>query len=141
MKTFQFGLFLMAHILVFHLNNPKSMNLFYNFRIFGISCVKVKTYLILVETGKESRWTWPYRFCNKRWMMVEGGERVCNFSPIIKHECLLLSYYIPLWLSSMHRCLLIEICPCITKLHFWNCSVVHSKQGCIIALLSASSFR
>ena len=38
MKTFPFGLFLMGHISVFQLNDPKSMNFFYNFRIFCISC-------------------------------------------------------------------------------------------------------
>ena len=38
MKTFPFGLFLMGHISVFQLNDPKSMNFFYNFRIFRISC-------------------------------------------------------------------------------------------------------
>ena len=40
MKTFPFGLFLMGHISVFQLNDPKSMNFFYNFRIFPISCEK-----------------------------------------------------------------------------------------------------
>ena len=39
MKTFSFELFFkMRHISVFHVNDPKSMNFFYNFRIFGISC-------------------------------------------------------------------------------------------------------
>ena len=38
MKTFPFGLFLMGHISVFQLNDPKSMNFFYNFKIFRISC-------------------------------------------------------------------------------------------------------
>ena len=42
MKTFPFGLFLMGHISVFQLNDPKSMNFFYNFRIFCISCVLFK---------------------------------------------------------------------------------------------------
>ena len=41
MKTFPFGLFLMGHISVFQLNDPKSMNFFYNFRIFCISCDKL----------------------------------------------------------------------------------------------------
>ena len=39
MKTFPFGLFLIGHISVFQLNDPKSMNFFYNFWIFRISCV------------------------------------------------------------------------------------------------------
>ena len=38
MKTFPFGLFLIGHISVFQLNDPKSMNFFYNFWIFRISC-------------------------------------------------------------------------------------------------------
>ena len=38
MKTFPFGLFLIGHISVFQLNDPKSMNFFYNYRIFCISC-------------------------------------------------------------------------------------------------------
>ena len=38
MKTFPFGLYLMGHISVFHVIDPKSMNFFYNFRIFRISC-------------------------------------------------------------------------------------------------------
>ena len=39
MKTFPFGLFLIGHISVFQLNDPKSMNFFHNFWIFRISCV------------------------------------------------------------------------------------------------------
>ena len=37
-KTFPFGLILMGHISVFQVNDPKSMNFFYNFNIFRISC-------------------------------------------------------------------------------------------------------
>ena len=37
-KTFPFGLFLMGHISVFQVNDSKSMNFFYNFNIFRISC-------------------------------------------------------------------------------------------------------
>ena len=40
-KTFPFGLILMGHISVFQVNDPKSMNFFYNFNIFRISCEQV----------------------------------------------------------------------------------------------------
>ena len=39
-KTFPFGLILMRHISVFQVNDSKSMNFFYNFNIFRISCDK-----------------------------------------------------------------------------------------------------
>ena len=42
-KTFPFGLILMGHISVFQVNGPKSMNFFYNFNIFRISCDKSKS--------------------------------------------------------------------------------------------------
>ena len=52
MKTFSFGLFLIGHISVFQLNDPKTMNFFYNFWILRISCegwwVIYITYLIHV---------------------------------------------------------------------------------------------
>ena len=47
-KTFPFGLILMGHISVFQVNDPKSMNFFYNFNIFRISCEYIcKTYLAI----------------------------------------------------------------------------------------------
>ena len=49
MKTFPFGLFLMEHISVFQLNDPKSMNFFYNLRIFRISCVRTFIYYSIYE--------------------------------------------------------------------------------------------
>ena len=46
-KTFPFGLILMGHISVFQVNDSKSMNFFYNFNIFRISC-DILLFLILV---------------------------------------------------------------------------------------------
>ena len=46
-KTFPFGLILMGHISVFQVNDPKSMNFFYNFNIFRISCVTLHDFYFL----------------------------------------------------------------------------------------------
>ena len=54
-KTFPFGLILMGHISVFQVNDPKSMNFFYNFNIFRISSVLGKIFFLTLNTWKKIR--------------------------------------------------------------------------------------
>ena len=50
-KTFPFGLILMGHISVFQVNDSKSMNFFYNFRIFCISCEQTDQFKYITKNG------------------------------------------------------------------------------------------
>ena len=53
MKKFPFGLFLMGYISVFQSNDPKSMNFFYNFKIFRISCEYLQEHFESVEKAPQ----------------------------------------------------------------------------------------
>ena len=68
-KTFPFGLILMGHISVFQVNDSKSMNFFYNFNIFRISCVS--------ESDLNFYYTIPNLVCKKVWI-------ICNNSNVKK---------------------------------------------------------
>ena len=69
-KTFPFGLILMGHISVFQVNDSKSMNFFYNFNIFRISCD------MHVYKQLKKRWFWKYEIRSPTFPTIDSSTFV-----------------------------------------------------------------
>ena len=86
-KTFPFGLILMGHISVFQVNDSKSMNFFYNFNIFRISCGPLLKKIIHFE-GKNNCSNLFTSFLVTNWItiLVQFDQSVRNNWNPLKHK-------------------------------------------------------